>query len=76
MLRARTARAGIALSSTNAARHSAASPDKDRGETRDRAAERPDILESLKKEWEQYVLDNRVLLPALPPAAKRDPASL
>ena len=48
----------------------------DRGETRDRAAERPDILEELKKEWERYVLDNSVLVPATPPAAKRDPASL
>jgi arylsulfatase len=48
----------------------------DRGETRDRAAERPDILEELKKEWDRYVLDNGVLLPATPPAAKRDPASL
>lgn len=50
--------------------------DQDRGETRDLAAERPDILESLKKEWEQYVLDNHVLLPAQLPAGKRDPASL
>jgi len=48
----------------------------DRGETRDRAAERPDILEALKAEWDRYVQDNGVLLPATPPAAKRDPASL
>ena len=48
----------------------------DRGETRDRAAERPDILEELKKEWERYVMDNGVLVPATPPAAKRDPPSL
>jgi len=48
----------------------------DRGETRDRAAERPDIVDALKKEWDRYVGANGVLVPATPPAAKRDPAAL
>ena len=50
--------------------------DDDRGETRNRAAERPDIVETLKREWDRYVTDNNVLIPQTPPAAKRDPASL
>ncbi|WP_304305617.1 arylsulfatase [Pseudacidovorax intermedius] len=49
---------------------------EDRGETKDRAAERPDLVDALKKEWEQYVLGSQVLVPATPPAAKRDPAAL
>ena len=48
----------------------------DRGETRDRAAERPDIVDALKKEWDRYVGANGALVPATPPAAKRDPAAL
>jgi arylsulfatase A-like enzyme len=48
----------------------------DRGETLDRAAERPDILAALLQEWEKYTQSNTVLVPATPPAAKRDPSSL
>jgi arylsulfatase len=48
----------------------------DRGETRDLSAQRPDVVEALKREWDRYVIENNVLLPAVPPAAKRDPASL
>lgn len=48
----------------------------DRGETHDQAAERPDIVEALKKEWDRYVGENGVLVPQTPPAAKRDPAAL
>ena len=49
---------------------------EDRGETRDLAAVYPDIVEALKQEWDRYVAENGVLVPATPPAAKRDPASL
>jgi arylsulfatase A-like enzyme len=48
----------------------------DRGETKDHAAEHPDIVDALKKVWDRYVADNGVLIPATPPAAKRDPAAL
>jgi hypothetical protein len=49
---------------------------EDRGETRDLSAVYPDIVEALKQEWDRYVSENGVLMPATPPAAKRDPASL
>jgi arylsulfatase A-like enzyme len=48
----------------------------DRGETQDRASEFPDIVDELKAEWDSYVANNQVLLPAIPPAAKRTPNAL
>lgn len=72
----RTAVPGVATPNYGAMPWRLFNVQEDRGETRDRAAERPDILEELRQEWDRYVLDNGVLLPATPPAAKRDPASL
>lgn len=72
----RTAVPGVALPNYGAMPWRLFNVQDDRGETRDLAAERPDIVEELKKEWDRYVLDNAVLVPVTPPAAKRDPASL
>ncbi len=72
----RTAVPGVALPNYGAMLWRLLNVQDDRGETRDLAAGRPDIVEELKKEWDRYVLDNAVLVPVTPPAAKRDPASL
>ena len=48
----------------------------DRGETRDWAAERPDIVKELLVQWDKYVVDNAVVQPLTPPTAKGDTSSL
>ncbi len=48
----------------------------DRGETQDRTAERPDIVQELLAQWEKYVAENGVVLLERPPAAKRDNSAL
>ena len=48
----------------------------DRGETQDRAAERPDIVRELLVQWDKYVLDNGVLLLSTPPPAKGTASAL
>lgn len=48
----------------------------DRGETKDRAAERPDIVKELLAHWDKFVAENGVLLLSAPPPAKGTASAL